>query len=319
MVARPVVFIVTPGTPHANNGNWRTAWRWSRMLRDRYRIIVQTRWDGRHADLLIALHARRSAESIADFRRAQGKSPVVTVLTGTDLYRDLASSPEAARSLDEADRIVVLQDDAPRLLAPKWRTKCDVIFQSARTIAHRNRSAGVLRCAVLGHLREEKDPLTVIRAIESLPAELPIRVRHIGAGLDPALARRAKAFARSEPRYRYAGALPHGLARAALAASDVLIHPSLMEGGANAIVEAITAGTPVLASRMSGNIGMLGQDYPGYFEVGDAAGLARLLERCVDDLPFRHELRRACDGRKPLFRPEAEARNVRNLVAKVLA
>src|SRR5690349_24501675 len=71
--AKPVVCIVTPGTRTANNGNWRTAVRWAALLRDRYRIIVQSAWDG-GGDALIALHARRSAESIARFHERKAGS-----------------------------------------------------------------------------------------------------------------------------------------------------------------------------------------------------------------------------------------------------
>src|ERR1700694_5754433 len=107
--AKPVVCIVTPGTRNANNGNWRTAVRWAELLRDRYRIIVQTAWDGTEVDALIALHPRRSGASIAAFRsRARGRGLAV-VLTGTDLYRDLPASAEAVRSLDAADQIFGLQ------------------------------------------------------------------------------------------------------------------------------------------------------------------------------------------------------------------
>src|SRR5690348_900357 len=128
-LAKPVVCIVTPGTRSANNGNWRTAVRWAAMLRDRYRPIVQTGWSGEPADALIALHARRSAESIARFHEQANGRRLAVVLTGTDLYKDLPESREAAASLDAADRLVVLQDDALRLLAAKWRRKAAVIFQ----------------------------------------------------------------------------------------------------------------------------------------------------------------------------------------------
>src|SRR5215468_6256003 len=107
--AKPVVVIVTPGTRSANNGNWRTAARWAQMLRDRFRIIVQTDWDGAAVDAMVALHAKRSAESIARFRGRVPSGRLGVVLSGTDLYRDLPASAEAARSLDLADRIVVLQ------------------------------------------------------------------------------------------------------------------------------------------------------------------------------------------------------------------
>ena len=144
-VSKPVVCIVTPGTRTANNGNWRTAARWAGFLRDRCKVIVQTQWDGAAADALVALHARRSADSIAAFR-AKSKRPIALMLTGTDLYRDLPASRDAARSLDLADRIVVLQDDALRLLEPRWREKAEVIYQSARPLPAKRKPGGRLEC-----------------------------------------------------------------------------------------------------------------------------------------------------------------------------
>lgn len=308
---------MTPGTRDANNGNWRTAARWAAMLRDRYRVIVQTVWDDSRADAMIALHAGRSAESIARFRE---RSPrLAVVLTGTDLYRDLDKGPAVARSLDAAQRIVVLQEDAWRRLTPEWRRKSEVVFQSARALHHRTRRSGVLECVAVGHLRDEKDPLTLLRAIEALPPAVPVRVRHVGAALDERLGAAARALASRDPRYRYVGPLSHGLTRSALASADVLLHPSIMEGGANVIVEAITADTPVIASRISGNVGMLGKGYAGYFPVGDGEALARLLKRALGEPAFLAGLRAACRQRKPLFHPRAETRAVRALAARLLA
>jgi putative glycosyltransferase (TIGR04348 family) len=316
--AKPVVCIVTPGTRNANNGNWRTAVRWAELLRDRLRIIVQTAWDGTPADAMIALHARRSAASIAAFReRSDGGLGVV--LTGTDLYRDLPDSAEAVHSLDLADRIVVLQDDASRLLEPRWRAKAQVIFQSARELRRRRKAAGRVDCVAVGHLREEKDPLTLFRAFARLPSDLPIRLRHIGAPLDAALAREARALQRKDARYRYAGALPRGLTRAAIGAAHVLVHPSVVEGGANVVVEAVTAGTPVIASRISGNVGMLGAEYPGYFEPRDESGLAARLVQAVVERGYLKALAAACARRRPLFAPAAEQRALRKLVASLLS
>ena len=289
------------------------------MLRDRFRPIVQTAWSGEGADALIALHARRSHESIVRFHAEAAGRRMAVVLTGTDLYRDLPESREAARSLDLADRIVVLQDDAPSLLREPWRRKAQVIFQSARLLASRRKPGGRLDCVVVGHLREEKDPRTLFEAVRRIPQGLPIRVRHIGAPLDPALGEAARELAASDPRYRYVGALPHGLARAALGSAHVLVHPSVVEGGANVIVEAVTAGTPVIASRISGNVGMLGADYPGFFEPRDAAGLASCIVRALQDPAYLASLRSACARRKALFRPQAEATAVRRLAADLVA
>jgi putative glycosyltransferase (TIGR04348 family) len=241
------------------------------------------------------------------------------MLTGTDLYRDLPDSREAAASLDAADRIVVLQEDAQRLLAPAWRAKSEVIFQSARALTAAPKRRDILRCAMVGHLREEKDPATLFEAFRRIPAALPIAFRHIGAALDEKLAAQARALERRDARYRYAGALSHGLARCAIRASHLLVHPSLMEGGANVIVEAVTSGTAVVASRVSGNVGMLGAGYPGYFEARDASGLAACLVRAWEERAYLRSLERACAARRALFRPQAEARAVRRLVRGLLA
>ena len=90
-----------------------------------------------------------------------------------------------------------------------------------------------------------------------------------------------------------------------------------MEGGANVIVEALTAGTPVLASRMPGNVGMLGRGYAGYFPVGDDRALARLLLRCTGDLIFLRQLDVACRERRPLFDPRREQAALHSLLREL--
>lgn len=287
------------------------------MLRARYRVIVQSDWRGESADAMIALHARRSADSIARFADRAGSSRLAVVLTGTDLYKDLPGNPEAARSLDRAGRIVVLQEDAPHLLSAAWRKKCEVIFQSARALRRRAKARGRLDCVVVGHLRAEKDPATLFAAIRLLPGSLAISIRHIGAPLDAELGRAARALQSEDARYRYAGELPRGLARAAMACAHVLVHPSVVEGGANVVVEAVTGGTPVIATRISGNVGMLGSDYPGYFEPRDASGLAGRLVQATQD-PYLRALEAAAAGRKPLFAPAAEERAIRQLAETLL-
>ena len=289
------------------------------MLRSRYQIILQTQWDAKPVHALLALHARRSADSVAAVRDRMPGVPIAVVLTGTDLYRDLPDNPDARRSLDTADRIVALQDDAPRMLEEPWRRKARVIFQSARSLAPRRKPDDRVHCVMVGHLRAEKDPQTLFAAFARLPGDTPITFRHIGAPLDPELAAAARALAARDSRYRYSGALAHGLTRAAIAGAHLVVHPSRMEGGANVIVEAVTAGTPVMASRISGNLGMLGDGYPGYFTVGDAAGLAdRLLQACHDP-EYLAALRSACLRRKRLFDPRIEKKAVNALVAEMLA
>lgn len=315
---RPRVAIITPALAASNTGNWHTAARWARFLRDRYSVRVTDRWAGDEADCLIALHARRSAASIAAFAAAFPDRPLVVVLTGTDLYRDLAIDAQARRSLDLATRLVVLNERAPRRLVPRWRRKAEVILQSATTLAPGRRSARRFDVAVVGHLRPEKDPQLVWNMLDHLDVGLPVRVWHAGAALDARLGRAARAVERRDPRYVWLGDLRRGQARQLMRRCHLLLHPSVMEGGAQAVIEAVTAHTPVIGSRIDGNAGLLGVDYPGWFAVGDAAAAARLVTRAASDPSFWRRLARACARCAPKFAPARECEAVNRLVHNAL-
>jgi putative glycosyltransferase (TIGR04348 family) len=313
------IAIVTPARAGSRTGNRHTAARWAAMLRAAgHRVAVLTEWRGERCDLLVALHARRSNPSIERYRAAHPRAPLAVVLTGTDLYRDLAASAEARRSLELADRIIVLQGEAPRLLAPRLRRKTGVVYQSAEPGMCRAPPARVFRVAVLGHLREEKDPFRAAAALAHLPADAGVEVVHLGAALSPEMAGEARRRMESEPRYRWLGSLAHARALAWLAKSHLLVVGSRMEGGANVIAEAARIGTPVLASRVSGNVGMLGRDYPGYFPLGDERALARRIARARGDASYYRRLRRALRARRRLFAPAAERAALLRVLAPLL-
>src|SRR5690606_8578993 len=98
-IRKPLVCIVTPALADANNGNWQTARRWSRLLAGHYRVALVRQWPDagitERPVALIALHARRSAASIAAWAAGDTRAPLVVVLTGTDLYRDIDSDADA--------------------------------------------------------------------------------------------------------------------------------------------------------------------------------------------------------------------------------
>jgi putative glycosyltransferase (TIGR04348 family) len=301
------IAIVTPARAGSRTGNRHTAARWAAMLRAAgHHVAVLTQWQGERCDLLIALHARRSHASAVRYRSARPGAPLAVVLTGTDLYRDLPASVEARHSLDLADRIIVLQDAAPRLLAPRWRRKAAVVYQSANPAVRRAPPARGFRVAVLGHLRDEKDPFRAAAALALLPALAGVQVIQLGAALSPEMEREARRRMAREPRYRWLGSVPHAQALRWLARSHLLVLSSKMEGGANVIAEAARIGTPVLASRVSGNVGMLGRDYPGYFALGDERALAQRIARAHGDAAYYRRLRRALRERRKLFAPAAE-------------
>ncbi|MES2018437.1 MAG: selenoneine biosynthesis selenosugar synthase SenB [Pseudomonadota bacterium] len=311
------LLIVSPAGARENNGNWQTASRWAHFLRTRHQVAIASDCCSNDyaPDLLIALHARRSASSLAAFASAYPERPSVLVLTGTDLYRDIATSSEARAALEQATRLVLLQPDGLSVLPAHLHAKTSVIFQSAPTVqpAIHGQHRRHYDICMIGHLRAEKDPYTFMRAA-SLVTSPKARLLHIGGALESTLGQAASATALVNPRYQWLGNQPHGATRQRLARSHALALCSLMEGGANVIIEAVTSGVPVLASDISGNRGMLGPDYAGYFSVGDAPALAQLIDRTIADPDFHALLKRQCDARAALFAPEAERAALLHLV-----
>lgn len=323
---KPPIVIISPALADANNGNWQTARRWANFLRHQARVSVARTWDGSACAAMIALHARRSADSIARYA-ASGSGGLGVVLTGTDLYRDIGSDASAQRSLDLADRLVVLQPSGLDELAARHRSKAVVIVQSApalRTGRPRQRTFDLL---LVAHLRAEKDPMTAARALARLD-DPALRLVHIGATGDRSGGSAGSAgsnvgadfvaAAGRDPRIELRGALPHAATRQLIKRARILLLPSRMEGGANVIIEAVRSGVPVIASRIGGSVGLLGADYPGLFPVGDDAALAELIWRARHEAGFLAGLRRHCEQRSALFDPERERDAVRALAHNLL-
>ena len=319
MHAPPRVCIVSPALAAANNGNWHTARRWSRFLAGVAKTQIMLAWDGTPFDALIALHARRSADSIARFHAAHPSVPIALVMTGTDLYRDLQSDSSAQHSVECASHVVVLQDEGLLRLPLAARPKARSIVQSATRLVRGDAATGHVGFVAVGHLRDEKDPLTLMAAARLLPPASKIRIVHIGSALDDSLGAQARATMQQCPHYRWLGGLPQAVARRWIARSRALVHMSRMEGGANVVIEAVRSQVPVLASRIDGNVGLLGRDYDGYFPVGDAPALTALMQRFAGDAHFARHLAAQCRLREPRFTPAEEARAVRALLADMLA
>ena len=289
------------------NGNRHTALRWAAFLRAAgHAVEVSVQWSPeRGADAMLALHARRSHPSIKAFPAGR---PLVVALTGTDVYRDIHESAEARESLELAHRLIVLQPMAARELAPRLRRKVRVVVQSSATTLRQAPVRRRFRVCVIGHLRAEKDPLRALVSLSHLPGWDDLEVIHLGAALDPALEAEARAGMARDPRYRWLGSVPHARALRWLASSHAMVISSRMEGGANVVCEALRVGVPVLASRIPGNIGLLGGGYAGYFPLEDERALARLIHRAASDPTFYSSLKKDLKGRRGMVAPRAEAR-----------
>jgi putative glycosyltransferase (TIGR04348 family) len=312
----PRIVIVTPAPPGSRKGNRITASRWARMLRSLgHQVVVREKFQGERCDLLVALHARKSANDVAQFRRANRDRPIVLVLTGTDLYGDIHSSRAAQKTLDLADRLVLLQPAGESELPKRLRSKARVIFQSAISRPSRPRPLkSVFEISVCGHLRPVKDPFRAAIAARSLPPESRIRITQIGAALTDSMKQRAAAEVLRNSRYRWSGEVSNSQARRLVSRSRLLVLSSKLEGGANVISEALADDVPVLSTRISGSIGLLGEDYEGYFEVGDTRGLTDLMLRCEQDERFLTTLRKQCQQRARLLTPAQEEAALQSLL-----
>ena len=335
----PQLVIVSPALRDANNGNWQTARRWRQHLAGGYRVRIANAWPDALAAgdaAMIALHARRSADAVAAWSAAHPRRGLAVVLTGTDLYRDIATDASAQRSLALAQVLVVLQERGPRALPESLAGKVRVIFQSTTARQPLAKSRRLLRAVMVGHLRAEKSPQTLFAAARRLAGRRDVFIDHIGEPLDAALGEQARATMAAAPNYRWLDGLPHEAVRRRIQRAHVLVHASRIEGGAHVIMEAVASATPVLASAVDGNVGMLGADYGGYFPWNDAEALAALLLRCRESAGgegdgeqgeqrgeqgqgLYQRLQAQCRQRAPLFAPARERAEVRGLADDLVA
>lgn len=313
--------IVTPAPDGGWKGNRVTAERWARLLGDLgHDVAVTGAWSGAPVDVLVALHARKSAESVRRLAAERPGVPIVLALTGTDVYRDLEGSAEAQEAVRRAAALVVLQELALERVPEAARGRARVIHQSVDPPVERiPPREDVFEVAVLSNLRSVKDPFLPAEAARRLPAESRVEVVHAGGPLDEGTAERAEAEAAANPRYRWLGAVPREEALALLARARLLALTSRLEGGANVVSEAIAVGTPVVATDIDGSVGLLGADYPAYVPVGDADALAALLRRVETDAAFLADLQARVAALRPLVEPARERQAWADLLADIAA
>jgi putative glycosyltransferase (TIGR04348 family) len=301
------VALICPAPAGSRLGNRVTALRWAAMLRAAgHRVVLADPGSAPPCDVLLALHARKSAASVARSRQVAPGRPIVVALTGTDLYVDIHRDAQAKRSLELADLLIVLHGRAAEELPARLRGKVRVVPQSAPPVRALKPSRRAFEVAVVGHLRDEKDPLRTALAARLLPAESRVRVVHAGAPLSAGWKKAVLREARENPRYRYLGELPLAKARSLIARSRVLSLTSRLEGGANVVSEAVAAGTPILASRIPAMEAILGDDHPGLFEFGATQELASLLARAERDPAFLRDLARRSRALRRALSPARE-------------
>ncbi|HKD74310.1 MAG TPA: hypothetical protein VKB76_02395, partial [Ktedonobacterales bacterium] len=214
------ISLITPANKATRTGNRTTAMRWARILRGHgHRVDVATRYEGTPVDVMIALHAWRSADSIRAYRARYPQQPLIVGLAGTDIYRFQQSDPEVTLgSMRAADMLVGLHDLVADAIPAAMRNKLRVIYQSVPALPHRLLALrNAFEVLVVGHLREEKDPLRTAYASRALPADSRIRVVHLGMAHNAQWSDAAIKEMTENPRYHWRGEVPGRAVRRALA------------------------------------------------------------------------------------------------------
>ncbi|NWK55679.1 glycosyltransferase [Verrucomicrobiaceae bacterium N1E253] len=307
------VLIHSPFPRQDSQGNTTSALRLQRMLMESgMEVALEDVWySGVEARWMVALNARRSAGAVAEFMDACPRGRVVVVLTGTDINHPEVQDPESdtCRTMKLADRLVVLHEASLAAVPKDFRDKCVVIHPSVQLphgLQHKPRRGELFEVLMVGNIRREKNLPLAIEACRLLPQDAGIVVRVYGDAEGDLANRLMEATAGPLP-FQWRGKTDHTSLMELMATSDLLLNTSTQEGGANAICEALGMGLPVLASRISGNVGMLGDDYEGLFPSEDAGDLAEMLSRCAENAVFYQRLKLQVCARSDQFMYQKES------------
>ena len=314
------ITLITPANKYSKSGNRTSAARWARLLREQgHKVHIKVEYNGQPTDLLIALHAWRSAGAIRMYRENYPQAPLIVALGGTDVNTYLASDPIVTQgSMDKADILICLHDQIKCRLPKRFQKKLFTIKQSAEPLSvPRKPSIRNFDVCVVGHLREEKDPFRAAFAARLMPECSRLRIIHLGKAHTSQWAKLGKAEMANNFRYIWKGEVPSWRVRQEYVRTHLMVISSNQEGGANVVSEAIMAGVPIIASHIPGNTGLLGPDYPGYYPVNDEFELAKLLEHAETHPKFLRELYLHGRRLRKDFLPKKEAAEWRRIIKMI--
>ncbi len=266
-------------------------WRWALVPVFCWAMFVQALRYGRRADLI---HAHWSVCGVVAglAGRLMGK-PVVTTLRGSDV-----AAAEKSLLFRVAiflcglfcDRVVTVGQAMFRRVAawlPGKSGLLAVIYNGVgatfRGMAQKDERR-FFTVGVVGHLIAIKNVGMVVRAFAELAGERAARLLVVGGGPERATLEELARRLGQNKRVSFTGAIPPDEVPSVLARCNALVLASSSEGRPNAVLEAMAAGVPVVASDIDGVREMIVHGERGLlFPVGDERQLAVCLRRLMDE------------------------------------
>jgi len=187
-------------------------------------------------------------------------TPCVVTVHGWDINRVPVLRAKYRERVQEcllsADMVLAVSRalyDSVIRLAPAARARVAYIGtdidRGARNPAHAPRDPRCLQIVFVGNLVRNKGVHVLLDAFLGFDRGV---LTFVGDGPERnALEKRARKFGATE-RVRFLGRCPHDVTMRWIAASDLLVLPSFIEGLGMVLVEAAVCGTPVVASRTGG-------------------------------------------------------------------
>lgn len=306
-------------------GNQITADRWVEMLDSLGHQAQVCRFsvdELDRADVNIFFNAAKSAGRIVKTKIALPDRPIVVVLSGTDLQDFRLMLPETQSAISAADALVVYEESAISRLPPQMhqRSQTVVVPHSCRIekLPDYQFQQG-LNIIAVSHIRPEKNLDRYFLCLKHFVDVPNLYFHHVGGTRDDQPAAEIQDVADEISNLRLHGEKSHDETLAMIRAADLLVHPSLVEGFPNVVVEAIVNGTPVALSRIDSHTTTFAGCLPGelFFDTDCGAELRDLLQTFVDDEGFRLRIGKACSAIANRFKPELERQGLLELLRRI--
>jgi len=173
---------------------------------------------------------------------------------------------------------------------------CDESFfyNSGKIPSRINKKLPINRKIILfvGNLIKIKGIYTLVESIRILSSLIPdLLLLMIGQGEERERLESLVARHHLEDNIKFLGWLPQGDLPALYNSADVFVLPSVTEGHSIALLEAMAAGLPIVATKIGGNLETLTEGVNGFlFDPGSAERLAEKLGMLLTDSKLRQTM-----------------------------